>query len=1248
MTTITKEGLTDALSLTVSVKSYDDNVGIFKSKDSSPLEVISAFSAIASAAIDVVTDDKSPAGMTLGRIFGGYAFSAALAEVLEDFDQGEFELGNVIALVGTAASLVPGPHTAALVPLMALYPLADDFGEYLAEQGTLDPIFDLILHQPDVELTWNDWEFAANDQYVEAPSFANAESITSPLVLDLDGDGVETISSEQGVYFDHAGDGFSEKTGWVSQDDGLLAIDLNNNGKIDDGSELFGNNTQLSNGETAANGFEALKEYDTNSDGVIDEFDRDFQALKVWQDLNLDGKTQELELKTLEELGITSINTDYSEQSQQQQGNHYIQTGLFADTESSSNELVDVWFQTDETQSIYHGSPQSTDDLANYPDIKGWGYVANLQQEMARNSALKSLVDEFIQESDPAARSSMVNEIIYQWTGVADVDPYSRDPSRIYGHVMDARQLEALEELTAKEYLGTWCWGEHDPNPHGRAAPVLIAQFKAFSDYVEGQLNAQTHFSDAFALIGVRFDSSTQQFAPDTANFEAHLQNLIEQNELSQANLLFKTVQQLSSQSPAYDSVIEELKENTTLAPWLIDSQIIGTDAAETLSGSNADDLITGGLGDDRLFGGEGNDLYAYNLGDGSDQIYDSQGEDVLLFGEGISAENLLFERDISHIDIHLLNNEGVKSGDAIRIENAFDFDGSLKEGVIETLRFYDGETLTLSEVITQFSTEGSGSDDHLYGSELADTLEGNEGDDTLYGGAGDDLYLFTQGDGQDTFIEHSGVDTIRILGIEQTDQLSIRRIGFNGEDLLIQFRDETGQLTGDQITLKQVYDQGIVTPNLIENIELVNAEGFVSKLSIFELNSLYQSLNSNTFYGLEGSDTVLGTEVNDHLEGAGGDDHLIGNRGDDDLSGGQGNDLLEGGEGEDTLQGGQGKDTYLFSRGHGHDVINNRDSHSIDKVLFDSTINRKQVDISRINDDLLIETGQPGDLITVKSFFNGDLISLDTIKLIEFSNGEQMNLSDIAQQTLATSKGDDQIQGLASADIINGDGGDDIISGGGGGDLIHGNQNNDRIYGDSGDDELFGDQGQDLIHGGSGNDLLSGGNGVDELYGGSGDDRLSGDNGKDHLFGGSGQDHLIGGNGGDQLTGGKGDDLLEGGKGDDTYIIRTNDGSDQIADTGGHDTLVLEGIHWERLQLEMLNDSLLIKDRESNTEVAIQSANKKGIERIETDDGWANMSDIHTIIHAIAQFDALAEEEVTLQDRDSLNNTLATAWHSE
>ena len=86
-----------------------------------------------------------------------------------------------------------------------------------------------------------------------------SESHQSPLVLDLDGDGiVETHKENSTVYFDHDNNGLAESTGWVGADDGLLVRDLNDNGQIDNGTELFGNNSVLSSGATAANGFEAL------------------------------------------------------------------------------------------------------------------------------------------------------------------------------------------------------------------------------------------------------------------------------------------------------------------------------------------------------------------------------------------------------------------------------------------------------------------------------------------------------------------------------------------------------------------------------------------------------------------------------------------------------------------------------------------------------------------------------------------------------------------------------------------------------------------------------------------------------------------------------------------------------------------------------------------------------------------------------------------------------------------------------
>lgn len=129
----------------------------------------------------------------------------------------------------------------------------------------------------------------------------NGSVYRDPLILDLNGDGVKTTSiKDSKAFFDLSGDGMSEQTGWVDSKDGLLVFDKNGNGKIDDINELFGNANQ--------SGFSMLKQlFDANNDNLIDYKDINFSQLKVWQDVNGDGISQANELKSLDELGITSI-----------------------------------------------------------------------------------------------------------------------------------------------------------------------------------------------------------------------------------------------------------------------------------------------------------------------------------------------------------------------------------------------------------------------------------------------------------------------------------------------------------------------------------------------------------------------------------------------------------------------------------------------------------------------------------------------------------------------------------------------------------------------------------------------------------------------------------------------------------------------------------------------------------------------------------------------------------------------------
>lgn len=157
-----------------------------------------------------------------------------------------------------------------------------------------------------------------------------------PLVLDLDGDGVETTSTRDGtvIMFDHDGDGVKTGTGWVKPDDGWLVLDHNGNGTIDSGRELFGMDTVKSNAQLATDGFDALQDMDANKDGKIDAADSVFANLRIWRDLNQDGISQAGELTTLSVNNIVSIGVN-STAVRIDLGNGNIQTAVGTFTRSN-------------------------------------------------------------------------------------------------------------------------------------------------------------------------------------------------------------------------------------------------------------------------------------------------------------------------------------------------------------------------------------------------------------------------------------------------------------------------------------------------------------------------------------------------------------------------------------------------------------------------------------------------------------------------------------------------------------------------------------------------------------------------------------------------------------------------------------------------------------------------------------------------------------------------------------------------
>ena len=197
-----------------------------------------------------------------------------------------------------------------------------------------------------------------------------------PIVLDLDGDGIELTSlADSNAFYDFGEAGDYQHTGWVGADDALLAVDLNDDGIIEGKFELafaewgifaieendvtahdFNNDgvVDLQDFDTDDNGIisdlEGLRYFDSNKDGVIDQNDSIWDSLRVWQDSDGDGISDDGELSGLtavdglEGAGVKSISLTSDQNEQKIEGNIVYGIGTFLTTTGETLELGDVAF----------------------------------------------------------------------------------------------------------------------------------------------------------------------------------------------------------------------------------------------------------------------------------------------------------------------------------------------------------------------------------------------------------------------------------------------------------------------------------------------------------------------------------------------------------------------------------------------------------------------------------------------------------------------------------------------------------------------------------------------------------------------------------------------------------------------------------------------------------------------------------------------------------------------------------------
>ena len=1044
--------------------------------------------------------------------------------------------------------------------------------------------------------------------------FGESEKIrvpVDPLVLDLVGNGFSPTTVKNGAYFDLDQNGFAEKMGWISGDDAFLAIDKNGDSKINDGSELFGDKSRLKTGEFAQNGFEALKEYDTDKDGIISESDVDFSTLLLWQDINGNGISENGELISLRDAGIISINLGYQSFGEvTESGTILGNVASFTKSDGIEYQVAEYWVNNETYNTQDQNEVEIPDDILSLPNVKGIGLVPALNKAMVvdKTGRIKALVTEFMDSTDSATRYSIIEQILLISTGAENVEVNSR------GVNFDAQKLRIIESMLGRGFKGV-----NGINPNAIAAVQLKTVYSDLINTYYCELLAQSSLKPILPYIRVVETDAGR--VVDLLYLKLCLPQLLKDDHSLQLSDLSKYIKYLDkSGTRGFDQFFDYFgsisEENLRAIATGAGIAVSGTDLNETLAsttektclyGEGGDDILLGSTANDTLNGGAGNDVL--NGEYGNDKIYGGAGNDRLDGGYG---------------DDILAGGDGADS---------------LNGG-------YGDDTLG-----------GGIGNDILYGADGNDILAGGDGADSLYGGYGDDTYLFNLGDGQDIISDYDPINgNLDVLTFGEGIRKEDVKVTRNKYDLILTLQKE-GVETGDKIIIEYYFNENQPTASSTSYSYAVEMIRFSdgSNWSISDMEDMlkistegndivygrnYGEKADDEFHMKAGNDTVYAGSGNDVVYGDAGDDTLYGENGNDKIYGGEGNDYLNGGSGNDELSGDAGNDSLYGS--YGNDKIFGGEGN--DSLLGED------------GDDEL--TGGAGADSLDGEYGNDTLDGGLGNDNLYGGAGNDILDGGAEDDFLLGEDGDDELTGGAGADSLNGWDGNDTLDGGIG---------NDTLYGDSGNDILDGGAGDDTLYGGSrsntennGNDIYKFGReyGIDTIYdkdltsgnidtiafqegvaptditvkrvgenlelsingtndkvvvqyyfnknyeylecyanlieqitfvdgttwdqtyimnavlhttegddyivcedensyiinGLGGNDRISGGGGNDTIIGGAGEDYLYGEMGDDSLDGGSERDTLDGGGGND--LLMGGDGDDSLDGSSGNDTL--------------------------------------------------------------------------------------------
>jgi len=1063
----------------------------------------------------------SGALQTIGKNLGAIVGAAQLiSELNKDGVNGQGPTVNDIAkaALGVGVGILAGallPATIAGVAAAAAVGLAagwlydqfagDIISPDLANASYWDVLFDL--------LTGGNVSGVVNKDFGDAKGWRQP---VDPLMLDLDGDGLELKAADGSILFDHDADGVKTGTGWLGSDDGLLVRDLDGNGLIQTGRELFGVDTIKRNGEKAANAFDALADLDSNADGNFTSADLAWGQVKVWRDIDQDGVSDAGELFSLDQLGISRIGvvgsatntTGGSQAGTTINGNFIAQSASFTRNDqtlsvgsaSLSAGAIDLDSSNFHRQFTDH--IPLTDIAKALPTMQGSGRVRDLAEAVSLSPELAVALTAFSSATTREAQMALIDNLITTWAKSSDFWSSIEDNlggkdnlslgitltggmtqeqfrnligvlevfngERFYEKPSTTETVQIVAGFTSSTSTTTSggvtiVRPGYLINPPAAQLALLQQSYESLKESIYGALVMQTRlkpYLDSIGLtinengvIGFNLTALTAKLdGLKASNERAALVDLVELNRYAQNALLAAGFNGMERLRSWIGSLPTDSALRTELAS-------LNVYAETSTTGSTKDDIYVGNSAGNNFSGGTGNDTL--DGGAGNDNLTGGDGADTLIGGDG---------------NDYLYGSNG-------------------------------NDTLL-----------GGAGSDYLYGEAGNDILDGGAGNDSLSGGDGSDTYRFARGWGQDSISNYDTsagkTDAIEFAaGISASDIVATR----SGDSLVLSLKG-----TNDTITVSSYFSADGTSGYKLEQIRFADGTAW----DVAAVKALVQQSTSgnDTLYGYatadtlsggagndtingyagddtldggagndnltggDGADTLIGGDGNDYLYGSNGNDTLLGGAGSDYLYGEAGNDILDGGAGNDSLSGGDGSDTYRFARGWGQDSISNYDTSAgkTDAIEFAAGISASDIVATRSGDSLVLSLKGTNDTITVSSYFSADGTSGYKLEQIRFADGTAWDYATTKSKVVTIgSPAGTTLQGTAADETLSGSAGNDTLNGGYGADLLQGGDGNDTLNGEAGNDTLDGGAGNDALNGGAGNDtyLFGRGSGRDTVY---------------------------------------------------------------------------------------------------------------------------------------------------------------------